>query len=83
MKGTGLNGPKRRLNATCWSGVRRCPRKNSDLVVEDGASHLGDDVVVEVVRQVDATDDRAARTRNRLDGHPPVLVTRPARRRRE
>ncbi len=29
MKGTGLNGPKRRLNATCSSGERRWPRKNS------------------------------------------------------
>ena len=58
--------------------VRReaLPAEEHDLVIEDGASHLGDDVVVEVVRQVDATDDRPARARDRLDRDPPIPVSR-------
>ena len=44
------------------------------LVVEDRAADLGDDVVVEVVGQVDAADDRAARPRDRFDGDAPVGV---------
>ena len=65
MNGTGLDGPKRRLNATCSSGERRWPRKNTHLVVEHRAADLGDDLVVEVVGEVDTADDRAARARDR------------------
>ena len=42
--------------------------EEDDLVVEDGAADLGDHVVVEVGREVDAADHRAARARERLDG---------------
>ena len=46
--GTGLYGPKRRLNATCCSGVSDCSAEEDHLVVEQRAADLGDDVVVEL-----------------------------------
>jgi len=45
-----------------------------DLVVEHRATGLGDHRVVEVVREIDAADDRTARASCRLDGDAPIRV---------
>ena len=59
MNGTGLDGPNRRLNATCSQGEALAAEEHH-LWSRIGAPDLGDDVVVEVAREVDAADDRAA-----------------------
>ena len=74
MNGTGLNGPKRRLNATCCVGREILTAEEHDLVVEHRAADLGDHLVVEIVREIDAADDRTARAGHRLDGDAPVRV---------